>query len=88
METVRIPVSVVPHEDLSAKYQKQLKMQRSAGIDVSDPAAVEMVSDGDTVKDGETQVRDGSGSAAEGTAANTQPSGETTVTPSDSHKKE
>lgn len=41
MDTVRIPVSLVPYEDLSARHQKQLKAQQHAGPDVSESAVME-----------------------------------------------
>lgn len=41
MDTVRIPLSLVPYEDLSARHQKQLKTQQQAGPDVSESAVVE-----------------------------------------------
>lgn len=43
IDTVRVPVSVVPYEDLSASYQKQLKkqMQKQAAAGISEPADVE-----------------------------------------------
>ncbi|KAF1381714.1 hypothetical protein PFLUV_G00156870 [Perca fluviatilis] len=42
MDTVRIPISLVPYEDPSASYQRQLKTQMQqpqATTDVSEPAA-------------------------------------------------
>lgn len=40
MDTVRVPMSLVPYEDPSASYQRQLKAQRwqQAAADVSEPA--------------------------------------------------
>ncbi|XP_028453749.1 large ribosomal subunit protein bL9m isoform X2 [Perca flavescens] len=46
MDTVRIPISLVPYEDPSASYQRQLKTQMQqpqATTDVSEPAAEEEV---------------------------------------------
>lgn len=37
IDTVRVPVSLEPYEDQSAKYQKQLKMQPRAGTNASEP---------------------------------------------------
>ncbi|XP_078124657.1 large ribosomal subunit protein bL9m [Sander vitreus] len=47
MDTVRIPISLVPYEDPSASYQRQLKTQMQqpqATTDVSETAAEEVVS--------------------------------------------
>lgn len=101
MDTVRIPVSIVPYEDLSASSQRQLKAQRrqQAAPGVSEPAdveevAVKAVSDAaaEAVKDSISQASEASASAgepaAEETAASTQTSEETTAPPSDSPKKD
>ncbi|XP_034748104.1 39S ribosomal protein L9, mitochondrial isoform X1 [Etheostoma cragini] len=45
MDTVRIPISLVPYEDPSASYQRQLKtkmQQQQATTDASEPAAEEV----------------------------------------------
>ncbi|XP_037651445.1 39S ribosomal protein L9, mitochondrial isoform X2 [Sebastes umbrosus] len=51
MDVVRIPISLMPYEDPSASYQRQLKTQmqeqqeQQAAADISEPAAVEAVSE-------------------------------------------
>lgn len=89
MDTVRIPVSLVPYEDPSASYQKQLKTRQNAGPDISEPAAVEevsvkAVSEAEAGKDSVSRVSEAS--AAEGTS--TQTSEDTTAPPSDGPKKD
>lgn len=64
MDTVRIPVSVMPYEDLSAKHQKQLKMRKQ-----SEPAAVVAVSVAEAGKDSVGQESEAS--AAEETSTQT-----------------
>lgn len=49
IDTVRIPVSLEPYEDQSAKYKKQLKMQPRAGTSASEPAAITTVSEDNVV---------------------------------------
>lgn len=44
MDTVRVPVSVVPYEDLCTKYQRQLGKCQQAGPDVSESADTDEVS--------------------------------------------
>lgn len=102
MDTVRIPVSVVPYEDPSASFQRQLKRRKQqAATDTSESADVEeanvkAVSDAaveaEAVKDSVTQVNEASASAeasaAEETAASTQTSEATTAPTSDSPKKD
>ncbi|KAM9340631.1 large ribosomal subunit protein bL9m [Symphorus nematophorus] len=102
LDTVRIPVSVVPYEDPSASYHKQLKTgaQQQADADISEPAdveeaAVKAVSDAaveaaEAGKDSVSQVSEASASAGaeEETAASPQTSEETTAPPSDSPKKD
>lgn len=91
MDTVRIPVSLVPYEDPSASYQKQLKTRQNAGPDISEPAAVEevsvkAVSEAEAGKDSVSRVSEASASAAEGTS--TQTSEDTAAPPSDGPKKD
>lgn len=104
MDTVRIPVSVVPYEDPSATFQRQLKKQRqqqaALGVlepaDVEEAAAVKAVSDAavetEAVKDSVSRASEASASAetpaAEETAASTQTSEDTTAPPSDGPKKD
>ncbi|KAI3358649.1 hypothetical protein L3Q82_015066 [Scortum barcoo] len=100
MDIVRVPLSVVPYEDPSAKHQRQLKAQRLQQVttDTSEPAADEeeavanAVSDAaveaEAGKDTASQVSEASASAAEETAADTQTSQDTTAIPSDSPKKD
>ncbi|MEQ2211967.1 hypothetical protein XENOCAPTIV_021977 [Xenoophorus captivus] len=59
MDTVRIPISLLPHEDQSAIYQKQLKAQRKLeAAEHASQAAVEedAVSDADQAHDGEDSL--------------------------------
>lgn len=58
IDTVRVPVSLEPYKDVSAKYQKQLKQPR-AGADASEADTVETDSE-----DAEDQSGGVSGSAA------------------------
>ncbi|KAM7373302.1 hypothetical protein PAMP_008165 [Pampus punctatissimus] len=103
IDSVRIPMSLVPYEDPSASYQRMLKTQRQqqAAADVSEPA-----DEGETVVkavsevavetepgiDSVSQVSEASASAgasdAEQTSAASQASQDTTAPPSDSPKKE
>ncbi|TKS88257.1 39S ribosomal protein L9, mitochondrial [Collichthys lucidus] len=85
IETVRVPVSVVPYEDRSARHREQ------AGADISEPAdaeeaAVKAVSDAAVEAEAEKDC-DASASAGTSAAESTQTSEETTAPPSDSHKK-
>lgn len=83
MDRVRVPFSLDPHEDLSAKYQKQLKMQR-AGTEASEPDTMKAVSEEDSAN----QNSEVSGSASEATAANLQMSEERTAPSNESSKKD
>ncbi|XP_054461755.1 39S ribosomal protein L9, mitochondrial [Anoplopoma fimbria] len=98
MDLVRIPIALLPYEDQSASYQRQLKTQmQQAAADISEPAAaaeeegaaVNAVSDAaveaEAGKDSVSQV---SGAGEEETAASTQTSEDTTAPPSDSPKKD
>ncbi|KAM6974267.1 large ribosomal subunit protein bL9m [Tautogolabrus adspersus] len=94
MDTVRIPLSVVPYEDQSASYKRQLKAQKLQleAEEVLEPtdeeeATAQAVSDA-AVEAEESQVSEDSASAAEETAANTPTSQDTTAPPSDSPKKD
>lgn len=44
MDMVRVPVSVVPYEDSSTKYQRRLGNFQQAGPDVSESAGTDEVS--------------------------------------------
>lgn len=99
MDIVRVPLSVVPYEDPSAKHQRQLKAQRlqQATTDTSVPAAEEevianAVSDAaveaEAGRDTVSEVSEASASAAEETTADTQTSQDTTEISSDSTKKD
>ncbi|XP_071355516.1 large ribosomal subunit protein bL9m [Trachinotus anak] len=104
ISTVRIPMSLVPYEDPSASYQRQLKRQKQqqAAADISeaadeDEAVVKAVSDAaveaEAGKDSVSQVSAASasagGSAAEETTASaTQTNQDTTAPPSDRPKKD
>lgn len=84
--TVRVPVSVVPYEDLSASYQRQLKtqMQQQAAADISEAADVEEAAvEAEADKDSMSKV-----SEAEETAGSAKTSQDTTAPPSDSPKKD
>lgn len=104
MDTVRVPVSLVPYEDLSARYQQHLKIQtqlqaaaavsesaveeEAAGVAVSDPAV-----EAEAGKDSVSQVSKasdlaGAAGAEKTAAASTQTSEDTTAPPSDSSKKD
>lgn len=78
MDTVRIPVSVMPYEDPSAKYQKQLKMRKHSDADIT-----EAVSEAQAGKDSVGQVSEAS--AAEGTSTQTS---DNAAAPSDNPRKE
>lgn len=81
IDTVRVPVAIVPYEDPSASYQKQLRAQRQqqavdTDTDNEDDAAVKAVtldSDKDSVSEASTSM---------------EASEATTAPPSDSPKKE
>lgn len=93
MDKVRVPVLLVPYEDLSTQYQKQLKKQQRAGTSISEPAALEdsvvkAVSEAEVDKDSLSQASEALASAAEETAASTQTSEIATAPPSDSSKKD
>ncbi|XP_029370511.1 large ribosomal subunit protein bL9m [Echeneis naucrates] len=103
IDTVRIPISVVPYEDLTASYQKQLKRQRreQAATDTSEEvdegeAVVKAVSDAadeaEAGKDSVSEVSEASASAgtsvAEETASAMQTTQDTTAPPSHRPKKE
>lgn len=59
IDTVRVPISLEPYQDLAAKYQKQLKRQPHAGTDASKADNVQTVSE-----DSASQSGGVSGSAA------------------------
>ncbi|XP_030003971.1 large ribosomal subunit protein bL9m [Sphaeramia orbicularis] len=93
MDTVRVPISVLPYEDLSASHQRQLKEQRRQQADahISQPAEEEdadvqavSVEASEADKDSVGQVSESSTSTQ--AAAETTP--DTTAPPSDSPKKE
>lgn len=104
MDTVRVPLSVLPYEDQSASYQRQLKaqkLQQEAKV-VSEPAdeeeataeAVSIATVEAGAKAAEDTLNDVSeasapvGGPAEEETAASKPSEDTTATPSDSPKKE
>ncbi|KAE8281916.1 39S ribosomal protein L9, mitochondrial [Larimichthys crocea] len=85
IETVRVPMSVVPYEDRSARRREQ------ADADISEPAdaeeaVVKAVSDA-AVEAEAGKDCDASASAGASAAESTQTNEETTAPPSDSHKK-
>ncbi|KAG8005291.1 39S ribosomal protein L9 [Nibea albiflora] len=86
IETVRVPVSVVPDEDRSARHRQQ------AAADISEPAdaeeaAVKAVSDAAVEAEAGKDCETASASAGASAVESTQTSEETTAPPSDSHKK-
>lgn len=95
IDTVRVPLSVVPFQDRSASYRHQLKaqkLQQEAGS-VSEPADEEEAS----AKAVSSATVDAEATAAEDTlqevgeasaSAESSPSEDSTATPSDSPKKE
>ncbi|KAM3596908.1 uncharacterized protein V6R79_022756 [Siganus canaliculatus] len=94
MDTVRVPLVVVPYEDPSSHYQKQLKAQKlqQTASDISEPASVEeatvkAVSEADAGKDSVSPVSEASASAeasaVEETTVKPQTSEDTTAPPSD-----
>lgn len=93
MDKVRVPVVLVPYEDMSSQYQKQLKKQQRAGTSISEPAALEdsavkAVSEAEVDKDSLSQASEAFTSAAEETAEGTQTSEIATAPPSESPKKD
>ncbi|XP_023265624.1 39S ribosomal protein L9, mitochondrial [Seriola lalandi dorsalis] len=102
INTVRIPLSLVPYEDQSARYQQQLKRQKQqqTASDISEAAdeeeaVVKAVSDAavEAGKDSVSQVSEasasGGASAAEETTASATPTTQdTTAPPSDRPKKD
>lgn len=96
MDTVRIPMSLVPYEDPSARYQQLLKTQRKqqAAADVSEhadeeEAAAKAVSEeGSGSKTDKYSVSEVSEASASAAAATTETSQDTTAPPSDSQKKD
>lgn len=103
MDTVRVPMSLVPYEDPSASHQRLLKAQsrQQAAADVSeaadeDEAVVKAVSEvaaeAEAGKDSVSQVSEASASTgaadAEQAAATTKTSPEATAPPSDSPKRD
>lgn len=98
ISTVRVPLSVVPYEDLSAKYQ-QMKKKRQAAVEATEAADVEEAEvkvcdatvEAEAGKDSVSQVSEASASAgasADEQTASTQTSEDTTAPPSDSPKKD
>ncbi|TNN63756.1 39S ribosomal protein L9, mitochondrial [Liparis tanakae] len=87
LDKVRIPISVVPYEDVSADHQRDLKAQmQQAAAGISDPAEDEDAAvETEAGKDSERQVSE---TAEEETAASTQTSEDTTAPPSDGSKKD
>nr|XP_046273448.1 39S ribosomal protein L9, mitochondrial [Scatophagus argus] len=86
IDTVRIPLSLAPYEDPSAKHQRRLKAQRRQQANISEPADVEEAPVGaEAGEDSVSQVNEISASAG---TASTQTSEDTTVPPSDGTKKD
>ncbi|XP_003969412.2 large ribosomal subunit protein bL9m [Takifugu rubripes] len=80
IDTVRVPVSLEPYKDVSAKYQKQLRTQPRAGADASEAETVETDSE-----DSENQSGGVPGFAAGATAARSE---EVTTPSNESSKKD
>lgn len=78
IDTVRVPVSLEPYKDVSAKYQKQLRKQPHAGA--GDPEADTVETDSE---ESENQSGGLSGPAAGASAARS----EETRTPSNENPK-
>lgn len=97
MDTVRIPISLVPY-DPSAGYRQQLKAQKQEAADNSEAAeeeeaVVKAVSDAaedaQVAKDSVSQIKaSAEASARDETVATTQTTQDTTAPPSDSSKKD
>lgn len=94
ISTVRIPMSLVPYEDQSAKYQQQLKRQKqqeaAAAISEAadeDGAVVKAVSETATVEAAKDSVSP-VGEASETTASATPATQGATAPPSDEPKKD
>lgn len=97
LDKVRVPISVVPYEDQSASYKKQLRVQKKQQQEaekVLEPAGVEDTTvdaavEAEAVKDSVREVSEDStsteASAAEETAGST-PTSQDTTTQSDSQK--
>lgn len=84
IDTVRVPVSVEPYEDQSAKYQKQLKMQPRASTHASETDTMTTVSEDDVV----APSSEGSRSASGATAVNLPTTEEITAPSNDNSKKD
>lgn len=85
MDTVRIPISLVPYEDLSASHQKTVKTQRQQQAAVPEAAAEEeeeVVLKAEAAAESEA-AKD---SAAEETVETTQTAQESPATPSEEPK--
>lgn len=94
MDTVRVPMSLVPYEDPSASYQRQLKgqMRQQAAADVSEPAeedeavvkaVSEVAVEAEAGIDSVSQVSEASASAGASKAEQTTTAAATTETSPD-----
>ncbi|TMS18335.1 39S ribosomal protein L9, mitochondrial [Larimichthys crocea] len=83
IETVRVPMSVLPYEDRSARRREQADISEPAD---AEEAVVKAVSDA-AVEAEAGKDCDASASAGASAAESTQTNEETTAPPSDSHKK-
>lgn len=99
IDTIRVPVSVVPYEDPSARYQQQKKKKKQADTEASEAADMEEANvkvcdatvEAEAGKDSVSQVSEASASAGASTAeqtGSTQTNEDTTAPPSDSPKKD
>lgn len=103
ISTVRVPLSVVPYEDLSAKYQQRKRKGQAvgeaseaadvdeAGVKEADVKVGDATVEAEAGKDSGSPVSEASASAgasADEQTASTQTSEDTTAPPSDSPKKD
>ena len=98
MDTVRIPISLLPYENPSASYQRELKAQRReqaatgvSEVGAEDDTSVKAVSNNDEQEAGKDSVSQASASAgtsaAEEAATATKTAQDTTAPSSESLEK-
>uniref|UniRef100_A0A8D3C1C8 Large ribosomal subunit protein bL9m n=1 Tax=Scophthalmus maximus TaxID=52904 RepID=A0A8D3C1C8_SCOMX len=95
INTVRVPMSLVPYEDPSLKYRQELKRQKqqqeaapTSEVADEDEALVKAVSDAAVETEAGKDSVSEAASAAEETASSRQTTQDTTSPPSDSPKKD
>lgn len=86
MDTVRVPISLVPYEDLSASHQKTLKEQRQQQAAVPEAAAADEEEDVVLKAEAAAESEAAKDSAAEETVETTQTAQESPATPSEDPK--